>query len=304
MAENLDKKVDALPARQPPRFSMHSSHLNTKSMSDSRIKKNGFTLIELLVVIAIIAILAAMLLPALAKAKLRAQSIQCMNNLKQLQLAFLMYPSDYKEWLLGCQDQLPNTRANWITGSLDFNGGNRSNWDINFDIAKSPMWPYTGKSAGIYKCPADHSTVVNGGVTLPRVRSNSMSQAFGFGDWLPVPIWRIYDKAASVVNPVKTFVFVDEHPDSINDAAFAVQCTGNQFTDPPTSARIIDFPAAYHNGACGFSFFDGHAEIHKWKGSKIKNAPITFTGTLPLNVAAGDSWMDAQWMADVSTVKR
>ena len=272
--------------------------------------RQAFTLIELLVVIAIIAILAAMLLPALAKAKLRAQSIQCMSNLKQLQLAFLMYPADYKEILLGCQDGLPNTRVNWITGTLDFNGGNRSNWDINFDITKSPIWPYTGKSAGIYKCPADHATVVNGGVTLPRVRSNSMSQVFAFGEWLDggpnrgQTVWRTYDKTASVVNPVKTFVFVDEHPDSINDAALATQCTGNQFTDPPTSARLIDFPANYHNGACGFSFFDGHSEIHKWKGSKLRNAPITYTGTLPLNVPAGDSWMDAQWLADVTTVKR
>jgi len=278
----------------------------------TRFFPSGFTLIELLVVIAIIAILAAMLLPVLGKAKTKGQGISCLNNLKQLTVGWRMWSDDNNDLLLSCLndsgDGFLRDRPNWITGGLDFSDS-PVNYDINHDITKSPMWPYCGKSAGIYKCPADRATVRHGGDRLPRVRSNSMSQVFAYGDWLdpgthPAKLWRTYGKMGNIANPVKTFVFVDEHPDSINDAAFATQCTGNQPADSPNAARIIDFPAAYHNGACGFSFSDGHSEIHKWTGSKIRNAPITFTATLPLNVPAGDSWMDAHWMAEMSTVKK
>ena len=273
--------------------------------SPSRTQK-AFTLIELLVVIAIIAILAAMLLPALAKAKTKAQGIQCMSNLKQMGLGFLMYPTDNGDLLLASLGVPPEQRrTRWVEGGLNFDPSNQSNWDVNKDLVNSPLMPFVGKNTAIWKCPADRAVInvpltrTTPAQTLPRVRSNSMSQVFDYGGWLPESGYRVYKKSADIVNAAKTWVFVDEHPDSINDGAFAVQMA------EPTArtARIIDFPASYHNGACGFSFSDGHAEIHKWKGNYIK-ARVTYTGSMGLNVDAGDSVEDVKWLSSVTTLAK
>jgi len=280
--------------------------IRARGTRPSAYSYQGFTLIELLVVIAIIAILAAMLLPALGKAKSRAQGTQCLNNNKQFLIAWRMFAEDNNDTLLTCQDGVGG-RSNWITGNLDFTAA-RSNWDIQQDVAKSPMWEYCGKAAKLYKCPADRSQVTVSGERKDRVRSMSMSQVFARGEWLAgagssgSSKWRKYSKLSTISNPVKTYVFVEEHPDSINDAAFAAQMDGNQGSDPITAAKIIDMPASFHNGACAFSFSDGHAEIHKWKGSKIQ-PPVRYNNNLALNVPAGDSWMDARWIADNTTVR-
>jgi prepilin-type N-terminal cleavage/methylation domain-containing protein/prepilin-type processing-associated H-X9-DG protein len=262
--------------------------------------RTGFTLIELLVVIAIIAILAGMLLPSLAKAKTKSQGIFCMNNGKQLILAWKFYAADYNDRLVASlPNNPPDGRPIWIDGSLDF--ASPANTNINL-ILKGPLYPYSGKSLSIYKCPADRAAtgaLPNTRYT-PRIRSISMSQVFDFGGWLPATKYAVYSKESGIVRPTKTWVFVDEHPDSINDAACAVQMADLD----ATSAQIIDFPASYHNGACGFAFADGHSEIHKWKGKKIK-APVKYqTSSLALNVAAGDSVIDVKWWSDNTTVKK
>jgi len=262
-------------------------------------RRGGFTLIELLVVIAIIAILAGMLLPALAKSKTKAQGIGCLNNLRQMMLGWRQYADDDNDTLLLARDIVDGKRSVWVKGWLDYSSA-AANWDRNIDVAKSPLMPYIGNNFSIWKCPADHVTVKNSrGEKLPRVRSNSMSQVFDDGTWLPAGNWRIYKKMSTIVNPVKTWVLLDEHPDSVNDPAFAVQ----MYRPDAKTAQIIDVPASYHNGACGFSFADGHSEIHKWVGSRIKVPVRNGNPVLPLPLGnAGDSLRDALWMCENTTV--
>jgi prepilin-type N-terminal cleavage/methylation domain-containing protein/prepilin-type processing-associated H-X9-DG protein len=265
--------------------------------------RQGFTLIELLVVIAIIAILAAMLLPALSGAKIKAQGIQCMSDLKQLQLAFHLYSVDNNDRLATSGYTSPVEPTAWVDGWLDYNGGNPDNTNTAalMDPKRSKFAPYV--ALGVYRCPADRSMVVVKGQSIPRVRSMSMSQAFGPGDWLdPAGFqanvtskkYKVYYKTAHIVNPGPSMVYVllDEHPDGINAGGFA-----NMMVENPANARIIDYPASYHNGAAGLSFADGHCEIKKWRDPRTR-APIRNSNSaLPLNVASPNN-VDMMWLSD------
>jgi len=246
-----------------------------------RRRTPAFTLIELLVVIAIIAILASLLLPALSGAKTRALGIKCMSNMKQLQLAFTMYANDYNGFYM------INTYGGdgWVKDVVDFGGG-PNNWDITYltDPKSAVLAPYT-QNVGIYRCPADWTTVNRPGVgPVPRIRSVSASQAVGtwydgktptYGYWLdkslvggsptnPGGKWRVYAKDADTVRPgsAKIWVFTDEHPASVNDGGFGFRMP-ESMADTATQGWV-DYPAGFHAGAGAFSFIDGHAEIHKW----------------------------------------
>ena len=224
----------------------------------------AFTLIELLVVIAIIAILAAMLLPALAKAKGRANSITCMNNTKQLMLGWIMFSTDNDDYLMNNGvATFSGANVRWAAGGMNWAGGpDNINKAMLTDSSQSAMAAYV-KAAGVYKCPEDRTPDLNGN---QRVRSVSMNAALGGNpitdNLMPGRKYFPATKLTHLVRPGPSMVFVtlDEHPDSINDSTFHV-IEGR----PASNAEWRDLPASYHyGGGCNFSYADGHSEIKKW----------------------------------------
>jgi prepilin-type N-terminal cleavage/methylation domain-containing protein/prepilin-type processing-associated H-X9-DG protein len=250
---------------------------------------DAFTLVELLVVIAIIAILAALLLPALAGTKGKAQAITCLNNVRQVELACLIYTDEFNDRLpynLGENEirffRKENQYLNWSTPVMD--------WERNTDNTNSSLLtvggigPYTGRNPGVYKCPKDNyvSDIQSGLGWAARVRSLSMNAMVGdagtfsqSGGNVNNPGYRQFFKVTQVPKPSEIFTFIEEHPNSLGDGYFLNRQSARQW---------LRLPASHHSGSAHLSFTDGHVETHKWRLAETQPPVRPGAAYLPVKV--------------------
>lgn len=267
-------------------------------------RRGGFTLIELLVVIAVIAILAALLLPALSRAKARAQAIVCLGNTRQLDLAWQVYATDHQDELpynLGLVGASFRTPLNWVNNVMT--------WDLSSDntnratITEAGLGPYVSGDTRVYRCPSDQvlSAVQRAAGWEARIRSYSMNAMVGNagnfstnGFNVNNPDYTQFFKLSQIHPPSGIFIFLDEHPDSINDG---------YFLERDYYPEWHDLPASYHNGSAAFSYADGHGALHRWSepGTIVPSAPNA--ANLPIPVPAG-SRVDFEWVMDHMSFER
>jgi prepilin-type processing-associated H-X9-DG protein len=264
---------------------MKNDHIGCRARSGA-----AFTLIELLGVIAIIAILAAMLLPALSAAKKKAQGIACLNNGKQLNLAWMLYADDNNDKLVYNKPVYsPTYTNNWAPNIMSW-GADPQNTDLTL-LQNSLLGSFLAKNTALFKCPADQVESAAG----TRARSVSMNASVGYLDdagsaWFPGK--QQFRKLGSFQNSSLTYVFLDEHPDTINDGLY-------NFGDPTSLTAWVDLPGSYHNGGCPFSYADGHAEMKRWLVKNTIRPVQKNTSGMPVSTTADPR--DIQWVAERTT---
>ena len=284
-------------------------------------KEKGFTLIELIIVIAIIAILAGIHIPALCKAQVKSKEIFCLNNHKQLVLAWSMYGTDHSDLMMPNYQGSGTEPASWVRGYLDWEPGNLQN--TNDQLLTNPQYAlmghYMSKSTKAFKCPADNYAVPGaaGGASTggkQRVRSVSMNANLNCDDKGGIEGdsntgdegLLVYRKMSDIkkISPSKLWVTVDENPDSINDGCFFSGAKAQK--DSSGRWEVVEdtiwreVPSALHNGSCGFSFADGHSQLRKWNSKAIVDAGKTVTYSSIISTLQNDGLGDYKWFCESS----
>lgn len=266
----------------------------------------GFTLVELLAVVAVVAILSALLLPVLAGAKDKGHAISCLNNQRQLSVACLLYAEDANErfpYNLGTSEirkrSERNEYINWTTPVMS--------WELDTDntntalLTQGGIGPYLGRTGTAYSCPKDRvvSDIQAAAGWTRRVRSISMNAMVGNagefsaeGANVNNPYYRQFFKASDVPKPSEIFVFIEEHPHSINDGYFLNRLN---------RAFWMDLPASFHNGGANLTYVDGHAEAHKWRSSSTRVPARPDAVRLPFRIPSGERW-DFYWLTARMTI--
>jgi prepilin-type N-terminal cleavage/methylation domain-containing protein/prepilin-type processing-associated H-X9-DG protein len=234
-------------------------------MKSPRVDRSGFTLVELLVVIAIIAVLAALLLPVLSKAKQAGLSTQCLSNIRQLQVAFHLYTEDHNGWFpynhapyVASADTYVHTLPDWVRGYMDYKSENSFNTNSAVLLAEGTVGAYL-QNATVFRCPADKSYVESFLCKFNRVRSFSMNTTVGtrIGSLQN----QYHQKYETIRQPSRIFVLAEEHEDSIDDGSMLIT---QRFPNGLVTQGFPNLPASRHGGRCSFSFADGHVESKKW----------------------------------------
>ncbi|HKI69371.1 MAG TPA: type II secretion system protein [Verrucomicrobiae bacterium] len=266
----------------------------------NKTRRIGFTLVELLVVIAVIAILAGLLLPALSQARSHARTIVCLNNVRQLGFGWQLYGDDHEGWLpynMGGSGPrgvvAVRTNLNWANGVLT--------WELDPDntntatLTRASLGFYVSRTASVYHCPSDTvlSSIQRKAGWRERVRTYSMNAMVGNAGKVSLegynennPDFTQYFKMAAISRPAEIFVFVEEHPDSINDGYFLNRAYYHGW---------IDLPAAYHNGGATFTFADGHASVHRWVEPGTLRSALPDSAGLPIYLKPDDR-VDFDWV--------
>jgi prepilin-type N-terminal cleavage/methylation domain-containing protein/prepilin-type processing-associated H-X9-DG protein len=265
----------------------------TSRPESKRRNRAGFTLVELLVVIAIMGLLTGLLLPALARAKNSGQVTSCLNNLRQLQLAWTMYADDHdgrlvrNDYVIGKPHP---SRSSWVQGRLDYSPANpvNTNSAIFLDESLSSFAAYI-KTPKVYRCPSDRSAVIINGQPHSRVRSYGMNWSLASERRTEVKVLRKFSEIQRPA-PSKMFVFIDQHPDYISDIHFHMSLAADG------QEMFLDVPSAGHNGSGTLTFADGHAERRKWVDQRTKMEVKYRTSSQPAIPSAGNS--DITWLQE------
>jgi len=273
-------------------------------------------------IIVVLGLLLAVCIPAFGRAGMNSKGLRCLYNVRQLGNAWRMYADDNRDRMVyastagsrlaasvpvNTNPQDPNNYA-WSGAHMDYTpgGGNRGNWDVNFDIVRRPLWPYVGRDASIYKCPEDQSSVRNfSGTIVPRVLSMAMNTYLGgfagtTGGWDSIYPWfRIFLKTTEFtsVTPSKMFVFMDCRPDAVNWSNFMVDMRGLSPSNP-AQYGFAEIPGVLHDGGPAFSFADGHGDLHRWQDARTI-PPLSPNGTiLDVSGSASPNNPDVAWLQD------